>query len=304
MVKIQQLSPNRKHLLSAMAPRGLLMHLHRWLYWKLERPPPLPFRHCCWIRTFLPGSEYSWRCSSCRRSPASTSVPSLYFVVLTLIVESNPSQVTGKRVLPKQKPDEVEHCDFFSVINLQLSSNFSLYFLPPVVFLCLSGLHPLQNSHCPGQRGDRLLLLEDDCPQREQRWEWIPTSDPLLTLTFIFKCQPCLPPNPTFCFWVFIFPPPKWENVLLSFQIPSVTIYSRLHHLGCVQPHSQLDASTYSPTDFTQICLAAACRRQNCVSKTFNWCRAAIATSRELRGEAGDHQMVRMFETAQHLVPK
>lgn len=51
---------------------------------------------------------------------------------------------------------------------------------------------------------------------------------------------------------------PKWENVLLSFQIPSVTIYSRLHHLGSVQPHSQLDASTYSPADFTQICPAAA----------------------------------------------
>lgn len=193
--------------------------------------------------------------------PLSLPSPPLYLVVMTLIVESNQA-----KSLTKEFSRSTNLMKSSTVISLaSLISNCHLIFLstffPLVVFLCLSGLHPLQNSYCPGQRGDRLLLLEDDCPQRDQRWEWIPTSDRLLTLTFIFKCQPCSPPNPTFCFGVFFFlPPPKWENVLLSFQIPSVTIYSRLHHLGSVQPHSQLDASTYSPADFTRICPAAACR--------------------------------------------
>lgn len=50
----------------------------------------------------------------------------------------------------------------------------------------LLGLHPLQNSHCPGQRGDRLLLLEGDCLQRHQHREWISTTNRVLTITFIF----------------------------------------------------------------------------------------------------------------------
>lgn len=73
-----------------------------------------------------------------------------------------------------------------NIINLQLSSHFSPHFLPcHCVSLSLSGLHPLQNSYCLGQRGDRLLLLEDDCLHRDRDWEWIPNSDWVLTITFI-----------------------------------------------------------------------------------------------------------------------
>lgn len=77
-------------------------------------------------------------------------------------------------------------CDLFNVINLQLSSlplsplSLSFSHFP------LLGLHPLQNSHCPGQRGDRLLLLEGDCLQRHQHREWISTTNRVLTITFIF----------------------------------------------------------------------------------------------------------------------
>ena len=102
--------------------------------------------------------------------------------------------------------------DLVNIINLKLSSHFSPYVLHCLcLFLSLSlslslsfsGLHPLQNSYCPGQRGDRLLLLEDDCLHRDQDREWIPTSNWVLTITFILKCQPCTPPKPTFCVWVF-----------------------------------------------------------------------------------------------------
>lgn len=71
-------------------------------------------------------------------SPVSTSVPSLSSSLFSrddIDCAKQSSQVTHKRVLQKQKPDEVQHCDFFSIINLQLSSNFSLYFLSP---RCLS----------------------------------------------------------------------------------------------------------------------------------------------------------------------
>lgn len=97
--------------------------------------------------------------------------------------------------------------DLVNVINLKLSSHFSPCFFPSILSLLFSfsGLHPLQNSYCPGQRGDRLLLLEDDCLHRDQDREWIPTSNWVLTITFIFKCQPCTPPKPTFCVWVFFF---------------------------------------------------------------------------------------------------
>lgn len=62
--------------------------------------------------------------------------------------------------------------------------------------------------------------------------------------------------------------PLNGKTSFLSFQIPSVTIYSRLHHLGSVQAHSQLDASTYSPADSTQICPASRAQAQrDCVSK-------------------------------------
>lgn len=197
------------------------------------------------------------------------------------------------------------------VISLaSLISNCHLIFLstfcPPIVFLCLSGLHSLQNSYCPGQRGDRLLLLEDDCPRREQRWERIPTSDWLLTITFIFKCHPCTPPNPTFCFQVsffFFLSSPKWENVLLSFQIPSVTIYSRLHHLGSVQAQSQLDASTYSPADSTQICPASRAQAQcNCVSKHLIGATGPFQ-HQERSGGLGGGGGAWTFEMSQHLLP-
>lgn len=77
------------------------------------------------------------------------------------------------------------------MINLtSLISSCHLSLSPSlVVSLSLSpllGLHPLQNSHCPGQRGDRLLLLEGDCLQRHQHREWISTTNRVLTITFIF----------------------------------------------------------------------------------------------------------------------
>lgn len=142
-------------------------------------------------------------------SSLSTSFPSSSsFSHVDLDCEKQSHQGTTKCLhvwlLKKDKPSKI--CDLFNIIHLQLSSHFSPYFLSSLC-LSLSGLHPLQNSYCPGQRGDRLLLLEDDCLQRDQDWEWISTSNRVLTITFILKCQPCTPLKPTFCVQVFF---SKW----------------------------------------------------------------------------------------------
>lgn len=116
-------------------------------------------------------------------------------------------------LLIKDKPEDsvIFKNLWISLTSLIFSCHLTFLptFFPPFVFLSLSlsGLHPLQNSYCPGQRGDRLLLLEDDCLQRDQDREWISTSNRVLTITFILKCQPCTPPKPTFCVQVFF---SKW----------------------------------------------------------------------------------------------
>lgn len=92
------------------------------------------------------GSEHGRSCSDLNipggsplapslRDPSPPSPPPLYLVLVHVDCGKQSSQNTRKRVLQRQKPDEVHQSDSFGIINHQLSSNFSLHFLSP---RCLS----------------------------------------------------------------------------------------------------------------------------------------------------------------------
>lgn len=133
-------------------------------------------------------------------------------------------------------------CDQFNVINLQLSS---LPLSPLVVSLSLSsilGLHPLQNSHCPGQRGDRLLLLEGDCLQRHQHREWISTTNPSVNNHLHLRVSLLYTPtNRLFGVRVFFsrMAAGNWKRGRSrgACKILCNPIYNWLLHLGDVQPN-------------------------------------------------------------------
>lgn len=115
-------------------------------------------------------------------SPHPLLSPPLYLAMMSSLIVRSDHIRTPPCLTSKKPADSVisQISDLVNIINLQLSSHFSPHVLPCLCLflsLSLSGLHPLQNSYCPGQRGDRLLLLEDDCLHRDQDREWIPTSN-------------------------------------------------------------------------------------------------------------------------------